>query len=397
MAPADDWLLRVDDLSVHFQSSKGVAHAVDHVSFDIYPHETLALVGETGCGKSVTARSILRLVPEPPGSYASGSISLRNSDGSVTEILTATERTVRSIRGDRISMIFQDPGKALNPGLTIGRQLAEVFGEHRMSMILGNAGFDPQKPSRTATKIVQQRAGLVERGVYRLTHLRAPKALQRSIDDSVMQALADTGIPNPRKMLGSYPHELSGGMKQRVMIAQALACDPDLLIADEPTTALDVTIQARILDLIHEMQQRRGMAILYITHDLSLVRQFADRVAVMYAGRLAEVGLSAEVLASPQHPYTQGLLAAIPRPATPRGQLAAIPGTVPQLIDPPAQCHFASRCSFAASACHEVTPQLLTVGKKRDVSCHRFDTAARIGVGVQDMPLAATLGGVASS
>jgi oligopeptide/dipeptide ABC transporter ATP-binding protein len=186
-------------------------------------------------------------------------------------------------------------------------------------------------------------------------------------------------------------------MKQRVMIAQALACDPDLLIADEPTTALDVTIQARILDLIQQMQQKRGMAILYITHDLSLVRQFADRVAVMYAGRIAEIGPSAEVLASPQHPYTQGLLAAIPRPATPRGQLAAIPGSVPQLIDPPAQCHFASRCSFAGAACHDVAPDLLTIGDKREVSCLRFDSASRIGVSSADMPSAATMKGKVSS
>lgn len=389
----DNWLLRVEDLSVHFSTSKGVAHAVDRVSFDIFPHETLALVGETGCGKSVTARSILRLVPEPPGKYASGSISLRNADGTVTDILKAPLNTVRSIRGERISMIFQDPGKALNPGLTIGRQLAEVFGEHRMSMILENAGLNADKPGRIASHIVQQRAGVFERGAYALTHWGATKALQKSIDDSVMLALADTGIPNPRKIMHSYPHELSGGMKQRVMIAQALACNPDLLIADEPTTALDVTIQARILELIHDMQERRGMAILYITHDLSLVRKFADRVAVMYAGRISEIGPSAEVLASPQHPYTQGLLAAIPRPATPRGQLAAIPGSVPQLIAPPAQCHFASRCEFAADACHSVTPQVLTIGKHREIACHRFDTADRVGVSTKDMPTAAKMKG----
>jgi len=390
----DNWLLRVEDLSVHFSTSKGVAHAVDRVSFDIFPHETLALVGETGCGKSVTARSILRLVPEPPGKYASGSISLRNADGTVTDILKAPMNTVRSIRGERISMIFQDPGKALNPGLTIGRQLAEVFGEHRMSMILENAGLNSDKPGRMATHIVQQRAGVLERGAYALTHWGATKSLQKSIDDSVMLALADTGIPNPRKIMHSYPHELSGGMKQRVMIAQALACNPDLLIADEPTTALDVTIQARILELIHEMQERRGMAILYITHDLSLVRKFADRVAVMYAGRISEIGPSAEVLASPQHPYTQGLLAAIPRPATPRGQLAAIPGSVPQLITPPAQCHFASRCEFAADACHSVTPQVLTIGEHREIACHRFDTADHVGVSAKDMPTAAKMKGI---
>jgi oligopeptide/dipeptide ABC transporter ATP-binding protein len=397
MNQQDNWLLRVDDLSVHFGTSKGVAHAVDHVSFDIYPHETLALVGETGCGKSVTARSILRLVPEPPGKYASGSIILRNGDGTTTDILTAPTKTVRGIRGDRISMIFQDPGKALNPGLTIGRQLAEVFGEHRMGMILGNAGLNSDKPSRTATKIVQQRASVLERRIFELTQPKVSKAVQKSIDDSVMSALADTGIPNPRKIMGSYPHELSGGMKQRVMIAQALACDPDLLIADEPTTALDVTIQARILELIHQMQQRRGMAILYITHDLSLVREVADRVAVMYAGRIAEIGPAQEVLASPQHPYTQGLLAAIPRPATPRGELAAIPGTVPQLISPPAQCHFASRCQFASAACRGHVPGLLSIEKGREVACLRFDTPEHVGVAATDMPVAADKKGVPAS
>jgi oligopeptide/dipeptide ABC transporter ATP-binding protein len=390
---SDTTLLRVEDLSVHFRSSKGVAHAVDHVTFDIKPHETLALVGETGCGKSVTARSILRLVPEPPGEYASGSVFLRNADGSETDILAAPTKQVRAIRGDRISMIFQDPGKALNPGLTIGRQLAEVFGEHRLSMLFENAEMTGSKPSWLAQRVAQQRANGVQKLMFDLTSRGASKRLQKAIDESVMNALADTGIPNPRKIMKSYPHELSGGMKQRVMIAQALACDPDLLIADEPTTALDVTIQARILELIHQMQQRRGMAILYITHDLSLVREFADRVAVMYAGRIVEMGPSADVLASPQHPYTQGLLNAIPRAATPRGELAAIPGTVPQLIEPPAQCHFATRCEFASAACRSVIPASLTIGPGRTVACHRFDTAESVGVPADSMPVAATVKG----
>jgi len=390
---SDTTLLRVEDLSVHFRSSKGVAHAVDHVSFDIKPHETLALVGETGCGKSVTARSILRLVPEPPGEYASGAVFLRNANDSETDILSSSPKEVRAIRGDRISMIFQDPGKALNPGLTIGRQLAEVFGEHRLSMLFENAEMADSKPSRLAQRVAQQRANAFQKIVFDVTSRGASKRLQKAIDESVMDALADTGIPNPRKIMQSYPHELSGGMKQRVMIAQALACDPDLLIADEPTTALDVTIQARILELIHQMQQRRGMAILYITHDLSLVREFADRVAVMYAGRIVEMGPSADVLASPQHPYTQGLLDAIPRAATPRGELAAIPGTVPQLIDPPAQCHFASRCEFASAACRSVIPVPLTTGPGRTVACHRFDSAESLGVPADFMPVAATVTG----
>lgn len=389
---AEDWLVRIDDLSVHFHSKKGVAHAVDGVSLDIKPHETLALVGETGCGKSVTARSILRLVPEPPGEYATGSVLLKNPDGSTTDILTAPTKQVRGIRGERISMIFQDPGKALNPALTVGRQLAEVFGEHRLDMIFDNAGVDSTRPSRALTRLAQQRAGWLRKRLYSLTHRKAQAAVTKAIDTAVAQALADTGIPNPKKIMNSYPHELSGGMKQRVMIAQALACDPDLLIADEPTTALDVTIQARILELIHTMQQRRGTAILYITHDLSLVREFADRVAVMYAGRVVETGPAQEVLANPQHPYTQGLLAAIPHARTPRGELAAIAGTVPQLIDPPAQCHFASRCPFAAPACSSHIPQLHSVAEGRDVACFRFDTAESLSVPADLMPLRAEMG-----
>jgi oligopeptide/dipeptide ABC transporter ATP-binding protein len=389
----DDWMLRVENLSVRFHTSKGVAHAVDNVSFDIRPGETLAMVGETGCGKSVTARSIVRLVPEPPGEYASGSVLLRREDGSITDILTAPMSEVRAIRGNRISMIFQDPGKALNPSLTIGRQLSEVFAEHRMDMILGDAGIDAERAGGTVRRIAQQRVGKLERGVHSLVKRAQSRSLQKSIDDAVVRALADTGIPNPRKLMSSFPHELSGGMKQRVMIAQALACDPDLLIADEPTTALDVTIQARILDLIHDMQQRRGTAILYITHDLSLVRKFADRVAVMYAGRIVETGPATKVLESPQHPYTQGLLAAIPHSRTPRGELAAIAGSVPQLIAPPPQCHFASRCQWAAPACTGAVPQLLSIGPKRDVACFRFSTAEQVSLAPGDMPVRAEFEG----
>jgi oligopeptide/dipeptide ABC transporter ATP-binding protein len=387
MMNSDDWLLRVEDLSVHFRTPRGVVQAVDHVSFEVKPKETLALVGETGCGKSVTARSIMKLVPEPPGEYASGAVLLRNlKTGAVTDMLSAPMDQVRATRGDRIAMIFQDPGKALNPSLTIGRQLAEVFGEHRAAMLLTQAGIDPEKGPIGSGSIASQRAGVLRRNFFHLTRRGHSRAIRAAVDDAVMSALSDTGIPNPRKVMSSYPHELSGGMKQRVMIAQALACDPDLLIADEPTTALDVTIQARILDLINDMQQRRGTAILYITHDLSLVRQFADRLAVMYAGRIVESGPALEVLKSPQHPYTQGLLAAIPRAGTPRGKLAAIAGSVPQLIDPPAQCHFSSRCTWCAEACTSHIPNLIHMPGDRDVACLRFEQADSIGVDPSDMP-----------
>jgi len=387
----DSNLLEVKDLSVHFHSRRGTVHAVDNVSFDIKPGETLALVGETGCGKSVTARSILKLVPEPPGDYASGSITLSEDGKPSIDMLSAPIQDVRAVRGERISMIFQDPGKALNPALTIGRQVSEVFGEHRLDMILESAGIDPAKASRLEIRVAQQRASLLQLRVFELTRKKKAKALQKSIDDAVAKALAETGIPNPRKIMNSYPHELSGGMKQRVMIAQALACNPDLLIADEPTTALDVTIQARILELIQEMQRRRGMAVLYITHDLSLVREFADRVAVMYAGRIVEIGPALEVLAAPKHPYTQGLLGAIPHRRTARGQLAAIPGSVPQLVSPPAQCHFASRCKWAAPACSAVVPSLNLVEKNRQVACLRFESAGDVAVDAADMPVSAEL------
>ena len=381
-----DWLLRVQDLSVHFHSGKGVVHAVDNVTFEIAPGETLALVGETGCGKSVTARSILKLVPEPPGEYASGKIELNHQDNSVTDILSAPTKEVLGIRGERISMIFQDPGKALNPALTIGRQLSEVFAQHRLEMIFDQAGLDFATASSLEKRVVTQRANLLQTRFFELTQKKKASALQRSMDKAVERALADTGIPNPKKIMSSYPHELSGGMKQRVMIAQALACDPDLLIADEPTTALDVTIQARILELIQQMQKKRGMAVLYITHDLSLVREFADRIAVMYAGRIVETGPSLQVLENPQHPYTTGLLGAIPHRRTPRGELAAIPGSVPQLVSPPAQCHFASRCKWAADACKQVVPRLLPIENKRMVACLRFEEATDYEVSSASMP-----------
>jgi oligopeptide/dipeptide ABC transporter ATP-binding protein len=382
---AHDALLRVEGLTVDFQTSRGLARAVDDVSFSIKRGETLALAGETGCGKSVTARSILRLVPQPPGIYSAGSIYFRGIEESEPlDVLEASEQQVRALRGDRIAMVFQDPSKALNPALTIGRQLGEVFAEHREASVFESAGLGTR--SRGASRYLRHRGGLVRRTAYRFTHPSATKRLTDALDERVLQALADTGVPNPRKVMTSYPHELSGGMKQRVMIAQALACDPDLLIADEPTTALDVTIQARILDLLSELQERKGTAILYITHDLSLVRQIADRLAVMYAGRIAEIGDCRDLLSTPLHPYTQGLMNAIPRAETKRGELAAIPGTVPVLIDAPRQCHFVSRCAWAGKACTTHIPGESHPLPDRQVSCLRFESAAAVGAAPGDMP-----------
>lgn len=380
----------VRDLKVHFQSRRGIVHAVDGVSFDIHDGETLGLVGETGCGKSVTGRTFLRLLPVPPGILAGGTVSFRphalsgsrecaGSDeggagqsaieGESIDLLGISSEDMRRIRGDRIAMIFQDPGKALNPTLTIGAQMSEVFLQHRTEEILENAGL-PADTSGAIRRLASQNHRFGDNWLLALPGTRAQrKKVEAAVARMVTIALADTQVPNPAKLMDRYPHELSGGMRQRVMIAQALACNPDLLIADEPTTALDVTVEARILELIRELQQRRKSSVLYISHDLSLVRRICDRVAVMYAGRIVEIGTTAEVFANPRHPYTRGLMAAVPTAGTPRGELAAIRGTVPELIDPPAACRFAGRCSYATAACRAHDPELNAVTPTCSVAC----------------------------
>ena len=327
----------VRDLRVHFNTKAGVVHAVDGVSFDIRDNETLGLVGETGCGKSVTARSFIRLIPTPPGMYAGGEIHFLSSEArkynhDPIDLLTIPHEEMLSIRGDRIAMIFQDPGKALNPALSIRSQIAEVFYQHRSDEILEALGPDVPIIIRRAAN---QETRSFERLLMRIPPWRAKAAkLKQRVDELVIHALAETQIANPRKIMESYPHELSGGMKQRVLIAQALACNPDLLIADEPTTALDVTIQARILELLAELQERLETSVLYISHDLSLVREICDRVAVMYAGRIVETGTTEDVFRNPLHPYTRGLMAAVPSATNQRGRLAAIHGNVPELVEP---------------------------------------------------------------
>lgn len=404
---AGDAVASVVDLRVHFESKAGRVHAVDGVDLEIRDGETLGLVGETGCGKSVTARSFLRLVPMPPGIHAGGSVLFRphqpcpqcsgagcpSCEGTgrlptvcsacggakcdacdetgveTINLSTLPERQLREIRGNRIAMIFQDPAKALNPAMTIRNQIAEVFYQHRSDEVLERAGLsDHLNP--LLRRHVAQTSRLVERALLALPALRGQKKkVDRIIDEMVASALAETQIPNPIKVMERYPHELSGGMKQRAMIAQALACNPDLLIADEPTTALDVTVQARIIELIKELQGRHKSAVLYISHDLSLVRRVCDRVAVMYAGRVVEVGTTDEIFANPLHPYTRGLLAAIPSRAHDRGKLVAIRGTVPELIDPHSSCRFVDRCSYTVDVCEQVDPLLQEVDGGHGVAC----------------------------
>jgi oligopeptide/dipeptide ABC transporter ATP-binding protein len=368
----------VRDLRVHFMAKAGRVHAVDGVSFEIRDGETLGLVGETGCGKSVTARSFIRLVPTPPGIYAGGEIDFwsteaRRMGADPIDLLEIPHSDMLAIRGDRIAMIFQDPGKALNPALSIRSQMAEVFYQHRSEEIL--AAMGPNVP-RIVRRAARQRTNSLERLLLRVPPWREKAAqLRENVDDLVAHALTETQIANPRKIMDSYPHELSGGMKQRVLIAQALACNPDLLIADEPTTALDVTIQARILELIAELQDRLETSVLYISHDLSLVKEICDRVAVMYAGRIVETGTTEEIFSNPAHPYTRGLMAAVPSATHQRGKLAAIEGTVPELIDPPPSCRFNSRCPYAVDICRTVDPADIDLGEGHQVACFIYENS----------------------
>jgi len=300
-------LLEVGDLHTHFETHEGVARAVDGVSFSIRTGRTLGLVGESGCGKSVTALSILRLVTAP-GRIVGGSIAYQGR-----ELLTLSEREMRRVRGKEIAMIFQEPMTSLNPVFTIGNQIAEAIRLH-------------QGLGRAATR------------------------------SRVIEALRLVEIADPERRVHSYPHELSGGMRQRAMIAMALACEPSILIADEPTTALDVTIQAQILDLLRSLRQRLGMSMLLITHDLGIVAEQADDVAVMYAGRIVERGSVRDVFERPCHPYTVALLDAVGRLGGPDRYLKALPGTVPSLLRLPSGCRFRDRCPRAIDQCAAVDP-----------------------------------------
>ncbi|HXO85188.1 MAG TPA: ABC transporter ATP-binding protein [Gemmatimonadales bacterium] len=309
-------LLRVRDLKTYFvtEHGKGTARAVDDVSFDLYPGETLGIVGESGCGKTVTSLSILRLVPEPPGHILPGSVI--EFEGRNLLALPAAE--LRAVRGNQIAMIFQEPMTSLNPVFTVGDQIAE--------------------------------AAIIHQG------LSGSAARARAIE-----MLRLVGIPDPAERVDHYPHQLSGGMRQRVMIAMALVCNPKILIADEPTTALDVTIQAQILELLDNLQNRFGMAVLLITHDLGVVAGHADRVVVMYAGRVVETAPTERLFDQPTHPYTEGLLAAVPRIDAPRARLHAIPGQVPAATAWPSGCRFRPRCPYAWDKCLE-EPGLLETG-----------------------------------
>ncbi len=317
-------LLEIKDLKMDFGRGADALRAVDGVSLTIGAGETVCLVGESGCGKSVTALSIARLVPTPPANYVGGEILLNGQD-----VLKMSGGQLRSIRGGVVSYVFQEPGASLNPVFRVGNQIKESLKLHR-----------PEKAT----------------------------------DEEVIRLLKLVGIPAPESRIRNYPFEMSGGMQQRVMIAMALASEPKLLVADEPTTALDVTIQAQILDLLHDLKQRLGMAILLITHNLGIVGDMADRVAVMYAGQIVELSPASELLRRPLHPYTKALINSVPKLAGGADRLSAIPGNVPRIGNFPPGCRFAPRCPIAKPECSSAIPELLEVEAGRWVRCPFWKT-----------------------
>jgi peptide/nickel transport system ATP-binding protein len=333
--PADDTVLSVRDLRTYFDTERGTVKSVDGVSFDVRRGETVAVVGESGSGKSVTSLSVMRLIAQPPGRYAGGEIHFTGKDGTTTDLLKASDQQMRAIRGNDISMIFQEPMTSLNPVYTVGDQIAEAIVLH-------------QKKSRG-------------------------EAMKAAIE-----MLRAVGISAPERRAKNFPHQMSGGMRQRVMIAMALCCRPALLIADEPTTALDVTIQAQILALIAGLKRDTGTSVLFITHNLGVVAQIADRVVIMYGGRVVEQGTVREVFTAPRHPYTRGLLNSVPGAWKRLGgeagsRLQAIPGNVPSPFRLPPGCAFAPRCDRATPACNEAMPPLIELTGGRQSRCIHWE------------------------
>ncbi|MGD6780898.1 ABC transporter ATP-binding protein [Sutcliffiella horikoshii] len=321
-------VLEVKDLHVSFTTYGGEVKAVRGVSFDLHKGETLAIVGESGCGKSVTSQSIMRLIPQPPGRITQGTVLFKGKD-----LTKASEPEMRKIRGADISMIFQDPMTALNPTLTVGDQIMEGIIQHK-------------------------------------------KVSKAEVRKQAVDMLNLVGIPSPTERLKQYPHQFSGGMRQRIVIAMALVCQPEVLIADEPTTALDVTIQAQILNLFKDIQKKTGVSIIIITHDLGVVAQVADRVAVMYAGKIVESGNRREIFYRGEHPYTKGLLNSVPRLDLEDEELVPIIGSPPDLFSPPTGCAFAARCEYAMEVCERLYPMKTCLSEEHHVDCWLQDPRA---------------------
>jgi oligopeptide/dipeptide ABC transporter ATP-binding protein len=324
VSKVNNTILQINDLKTYFFTRLGVVKAVDGVSFGLKQGECLCLVGESGCGKTATALSILRLIDSPPGRILDGEIRYHSED-----LLRSPASRLRQLRGNRIAMIFQDPQSSLNPVFTVGDQIMEPI---RLHLKLG----------------------------------------KRAARDRALGLMAQVGIPQAGERLKYYPHQFSGGMKQRVMIAAALSCDPEILIADEPTTALDTTIKTQILDIFRDLKQQRSMSILFITHDLGTVAGIADRIIVMYGGRIAEAGTLFDIFDHPKHPYTLGLINCLPDISTRRDRLTPIPGMIPSLIDSPEGCIFSPRCPQRMPVCPQKRPEEVVVSGEHIVACHLY-------------------------
>jgi len=342
-------LLEINNLRLDFLAGNESLRAVDGASLSIEAGETVCLVGESGCGKSVTALSIARLVPTPPARYSGGEILLNGRD-----VLKMSQTELCDIRGRVVSYVFQEPGASLNPVFRVGAQIKESLKLHRRDLS-GRAG----SPLHAARSQTSRSAHLATTG----------RPTSNEFNAEVIRLLKLVGIPAPESRIKDYPFQMSGGMQQRVMIAMALASEPKLLVADEPTTALDVTIQAQILDLLHDLKQRLGMAILLITHNLGIVGDMADRVAVMYAGQIVELSPARELLRRPLHPYTRALMASVPKLSGGAARLTAIPGNVPHIGNFPPGCRFAPRCPMAKPECSNAIPELVEVEPQRWVRC----------------------------
>ncbi|HDD42582.1 MAG TPA: ABC transporter ATP-binding protein [Nitrososphaeria archaeon] len=372
--------LRVKDLVVRFYTYEGIVKAIEKVNLRLRKGETLGIVGETGSGKSVTAFTIMALTP-PPGRVEGGAVYFRRDRGDVVNVIELKENELLKIRGKEISMIFQEPNAALDPLYKVGDQIAEAILSHRSSEMLeramklveedlkrGDSGAGAKLELWAYRKMLEDPDSAALAILRRIPVVKnlMRRRLRQVIREEIIELLKLMEIPDPERIIDAYPHELSGGMQQRIVIAIALACSPVLLLADEPTTSLDVTVQAQIIDLIMRLKKRLGTSVIYITHDMGVIAEISDRVAVMYAGNVVEVAPVKELFKNPLHPYTKALLESIPKPGS---SFKSIPGTVPNLVNPPSGCRFHPRCPYAKEACSREVPELVKVSEDHYVAC----------------------------